>query len=146
MALGIITGVVVSQSGVTLFARVIGITKEPITQDTVSDVTYGVRDLTDGETDVSSSSLSVVDCIHNDLVQDDPRWTRDNQWRPGPDGLWGYNLEAVLPSTLFTDYDMDTDTKEISRHRFRVDLKINPRTGQPMVIPFEFTPIETYVS
>jgi hypothetical protein len=138
--LGIITGVVVAQSGVTLMGRILGQNGEPVTQATLSAIAYTVRDLTDGTTTVSSTALTVSEVIYDDLQTADPRWTRDSESHPGPDDAWGYNFLATLPAGLFDDYDQDEDTAEVTPHAYQVSVRFTPVTGQPFVAPFRFTP------
>lgn len=142
---GAITGTVVGGSGVALMARVLGSNARPITQASISSVTYAIRDLTDAETD-STGTLTVGSVVFNDLQQYDPRWSKDSASKPGADGAWGYNFLAEFSSTLFNDYDVETESPYVvTPHTYRIDVRFQPVSGQPFVVPFEFTPIPTYV-
>lgn len=140
--LGIVSGVVVAQSGITLMARVLGQAGQPITRASLSTITYAVRDLTDAVAVQAAQPLTIAQVVYDDLRQSDPRWTRDSAYHPGPDRAWGYNFLATLPAGLFDDYDSDTGV--VTHHEYQVDVKFTPVTGQPLVVPFRFRPVTTY--
>lgn len=144
--LGVVTGVGVLRSGVTLMARVLGNAGTPITQASLSTLTYTIRDLTAGTTITSAQSLTIASVIYDSLQQSDPRWTKDDADNLGPDDRHGYNLLAVIPASHFTAVDVDSDTKQITAHRYRVDLLFTPVTGQAWIQPFEFTAVPTWTS
>ena len=104
----IITGVVVSYSGVTLTARLLGNAGEPIVQADVSSIAYTVRDLTAGSTTTASTALTPVSAyVYNSLQLDNPRWDVDSIHVPGPDRRYGYNFLATLGASLFTAFDVE---------------------------------------
>lgn len=143
--IGIITGVVTAQSGVTLMARILGNSGRPITQASLLSITYKVRDLFD-LISLGTGTFTISTTVFDDLQQGDPRWTRDSEHSPGPDFAHGYNFLATLPASLFPTavYDVDPETGDVTRHRLQVDVTFTPVTGEPWVQPFSFQPIPTY--
>lgn len=134
------------KSGVTLLARIRGNGGNLITQASLSSITYAIRDLTDAETD-STGSFTISDVIFDDLQQDDQLWHQDTAIRPGPDESYGYNFKATLSAGSFDDHDVATTSPyEVTRHRFQVDVKFTPTSGQPFVQSWEITSIPVYVS
>lgn len=131
----IYSGVVIAgKSGVTLMARIVGANGEPITQASLSSITYTVTDTTDTDTQ-STGTLTISSVVFNDLQQQDRRWTADSQARPGRDGRWGYNFRATLPASIMT-----LTTKQ------QADVKFTPVSGEVFFVPFAWTPVRIYGS
>ena len=125
--------------------RILGNGGTPITVASIASINYAIRDLTAGST-TSTGTLTPGAVLFNDLQVADPRWTKDTERRPGADGRWGYNFLATLAATLFTAYDLDTTTKVVTPHRYQVDVRFVPASGEPFVQPFAFTPVPVYTS
>jgi len=140
-----ITGLVHQGSGVILLARIRGNDGQLATQSSISSISYAIRDLTDGETD-ATGTLTVSDVIFDDLQQDDWRWRRDSKLKPGEDSQHGYNFRATLAAGNFDDHDVDSTSKEVTRHEFQVDVKFTPASGEPFVQTWRLTSIPVYVS
>lgn len=143
---GIITGVVVGQSGVTLMARILGNSGTPITQSDISTIAYTIRNLTLGTTPVTSTSLTVSSVVFNALQQSDQRWTADSQYAPGTDRRWGYNFLATLPAASFADlFAVDSASPfDVTPYKVQVSVVFTPASGQPFRQVFQFTPIPTW--
>lgn len=133
--LGIVTGVGALGSGHTLMARILGNAGTPITQATLSGITYTIRDLTAQTTVASAQALTVSSVVYDSLQQEDPRWDLDAA---------GYNFLAVIPASWFTDYDVDEDTGVVTSHRYQVDVEFTPVSGQPFVQSFQFQAVANY--
>lgn len=132
----IITGAaVVAKSGVTLMARIVGWTAEPITRATLSTIDYAVKNLDDADIAVVTGTLTIASVIYDDL-QTDARWTKDSEELPGPDGRWGYNFLTTLAATIFPT----------GGERYQADVRMTPVTGEPFVVPYQFRPIAVYLS
>ncbi len=93
------SGVVAAQSGILLLARVVGATGGAITQASITSIAWTVTDLTLG-TVLATGTFTVSSSVFDSLQQNDPRWTYDSAASPGPDGAFGYNFAATLPSTV----------------------------------------------
>ncbi len=137
--LGIVTGIAVANSGVTLLARIVGNLGTPITVATMTNPVYvTVTDLTlqaQGLWTPQSALLPAPSaCIFNALVTNDPRWTRDSQLNPGPDNLWGYNFSYTIPATYVTN----------GGDRYQADVAFIPVSGQPFRVVYQFTPVKVY--
>lgn len=146
-SIGIITGVAVANSGVSLLARILGYDQQLVTQATFSAITYNARDLTTQTTIASGQVLAVGSVIFN-AIQQDSRWDKDSQVRPGRDGRWGYNFLAYLPATLFPKaFDIDPLTNLVTPHLVQVDVNFTPvlSTWPAFVQPFAFKPIPTWL-
>lgn len=142
--LPVVTGVASLNSGVTLMARVLGQPGTPITQASLSTITYAVSDLTTGVNLSKGNPLTISAVVFDALVQNDPRWTKDTAKAPGADGLAGYNFLATIPATAFTAKDIDAVSLLLRSHRYRVDVLFTPITGQPWVQAFEFTAVANF--
>lgn len=134
MSLGLITGIVVSGSGVTLMARILGNTGRPITRASLSSITYNVQNVTDATVE-GTGTLTIASVVFDSLQQTDPRWTRDSADEPGEDGAWGYNFLATMAASLFAD----------GGDRIQVDVKFTPASGEAFIVPFSFVPVTTYI-
>lgn len=135
--LGIVTGVVVSASGVTMMARIRGQGGSYITQASLSSITYSIRDLSTATT-TGTGSLTVSSVVFDNL-QLDNRWTKD---------AIGYNFRTTFASGSFDNFDVgdsdDAIAYQITRHRYQVDIRFVPASGQGFNQPFQFSPIPTW--
>lgn len=144
--IGVVTGTAILNSGVTLLARILGNSGIPITRASLSSISYTVRDLTTPETVATGQALTISSVVYDDLQQSDPRWDKDSEDEPGRDGRWGYNFAAVIPAAHFTSYTVGSYSPyPVTGHRYQVDVKFVPASGQPFVQPFQFTALPTYV-
>src|SRR5580658_5235631 len=119
--------VVPAKSSLVLMSRILGTSGQLVTTFTVAALSYWVRDLTAGlDVTPAQQVLTVANCVFNNLVQNDPRWTRDSAQSPGPDGFWGYNFLAGIPGTWFTAYDQSSvntlTPQQITSHTYQVDV------------------------
>ena len=145
MTIGILTGTVHAGSGVCLMARLRGLDGNLVTQASLSSITYAIRDLTDAVTD-STGSLTISSVIFDSLQQNDLRWRKDSQSRPGPDGQHGYNFRTVMGATLFGEFTVATASPyRVSPSTFQIDVKFTPTSGQAFVQSWQITPLPTYV-
>ena len=142
--LGVVTGIGVCGSGHTLMGRILGNSGVPITQASLASIAYAVRDLTAGTTITSGVALTISSVVFDSLQQADPRWTKDSASSVGEDGRYGYNFLATLPATLFTAFDVDADTEEVTTHRYQVDVTFTPASGQPFRQAFQFPAVPTW--
>lgn len=128
-----------SRSGVTLLARLRGQDGAYVTQASISSISYGVRDLTAGST-TSSGTFTVSTSIFDSLQIDD-RWTKDRT---------GYNFRATISAGAFDAFDVGTvdDVPEfrVDAHSYRVSVRFTPVTGAAFVVPYQFTPVPTWLS
>ena len=132
----ILTQAIPDQTGVRLMARVRDGLGVLITQASLSSITAVVTDLTlekaqAGSGFVSSTTLTIANVVFNQL-QTDLTWQKDSAANPSPpppfgDGLYGFNFAWVVPAINFAT----------SGHRFRVDVKMVPVSGEQFVVPFE---------
>lgn len=146
---GVITGVVVSHSGVVLMARVLGNLGQPITQASISSIAYGVWDLNAGVV-LGTGTFSVVNSVYNSLIQNDPRWTRDSAAFPNPvDGAWGYNWIGTLPAATFPAAVIQPAARpypvpQPKPNRIHVEVAFTPVTGEIFGGVWEWTPIQRF--
>jgi hypothetical protein len=140
---GLVTGVVVGRSGVTLLARLLGSLGTLVTKATVSGIAYKVVDLTLG-TVLGTGTFVVASSIFDALVQTDPRWVRDNARAVGPDGLFGYNFLATLPAVTFPAALLTGRANLTPADRVHCDVTFTPTSGEVFVVPYEWTPIAAY--
>ncbi len=95
-----VTAVIPGGSSPTLLARVLGGMGTPITRASIAAIAWTVTDLQAGA--IVGTGAFLTSTIMNGLVQNDPRWTLDGAYSPGPDGLWGYNwLAGPLAASFF---------------------------------------------
>lgn len=139
----IITGGQLSaKSGLTLLARILGNNGEPITRASLSAIAYTVKDRTN-DAAVSTDSLTISTVVFDDLQQNDPRWTKDNENAPGPDGRWGYNFLATLPASAFPGLD-DDDAEDTTEPLYQIDVKFTPASGEVFYQIWQFRPARVY--
>lgn len=136
-AMAIVTGgLLPGSTGVVLMARIVGADSVPITQATISTITYVVRNTTQATTAQASTSLTVSSVVFDDLQTADDAWSIDSPTSPGPDGRSGYNLRFTVPaSVLSPTVDLDD---------YRVDVLITPSSGQQLIQPFSFSLLRVY--
>ncbi len=128
------TNAVAAHSGVALYARVTNAAGTAITQATLTSIYYQVWCLTHGVTG-SKTALVVADCIF-DALQTGEGWSEVDST--------GYNFSCVIPATEFGD-DPDSDPTPITL-RYQVDVLFTPASGQPFVVPFQFSAVPTQIS
>jgi hypothetical protein len=139
---GIVTGVVVANSGVSLLARILGNGGRPITQASLASVAIQVTDTVTGTGVLLSESVAAT--VFDSLVQNDPRWTKDTAAYPGPDGAWGYNFLATIPAAnSFGGTSLD-GTGATVMNRMQADCIVTPVSGQPFRVVFQWEPIRVY--
>lgn len=135
------------RSGLTLLARIRGNAGELITQASLSAIAYTVRNLTSATTIALDQALTISACIFDNLQQFDPRWDRDSQSRPGPDGAHGFNFCAVIPATNFTGYTVGSDAPYVvTSHIFQIDVCFTPTSGQKFYQSWRFSSLPVYGS
>lgn len=139
---GLITGIVVNRSGVTLMARLLGNLGTPITIATVASIAWKVSDLTTGLA-VASGTFTVATTVF-DSLQMDSRWTLDNANALGPDQRYGYNFLAVLPAATFAATVLTGQANLTPADRLRCDVTFTPVSGEVFAVPFEWVPIASY--
>lgn len=130
---GIYTGIVVAGSGVSLLARLLGNDGNLLTQASLSSIAYSVYNVTDSASG-GAGTLTVSSVIFDSLQQSDRRWRVDSIDRPGVDGRYGYNFAATLAASLFTS----------GGDVHQVDVTFTPASGEPFVVVWRFTPVETF--
>ncbi len=126
-----ILGTAFRDGSVTLLARVVGQSGQPIVQADIASAQYSVYVLDDqdangrtavaGHTDVA---LSVADLVFNTL-QTDALWTVDSV---------GYNLRHVLDVS-------DEPAFATAGRRFLVELRLSPTSGQVILVRFRINVI-----
>lgn len=142
--LGVVTGVGVCNSGVTVMARIMGNVGTPITQATLSGITYTVRDITAQTTVAQDVALTISQVVWDSLQQADPRWDLDDADNLGADGRYGYNFAATIPAAKFASYTVDSDTGNVTPHRYQIDIEFTPASGERFVQAFQFLGVPTY--
>ena len=151
--IGLITGTVVARSGVTCMARVLGNAGTPITRASLSTITYTVTDRSNG-TVGTATSVTISSAVYDSLQTSDPRWNMvvgESALNLGADGQYGFNFLFVVPAINFPitvpDATPDPPAKVVQTPPFsyRVDFVFTPASGQQFIVPFEFTPVQTFV-
>lgn len=140
---GVITGLVVGASQVTLMARILGQLGTPITQATVATIAWQVSNLTQG-TVVGNGSFVVANTVFNALVQADPRWIRDSVYTPGPDGAYGYNFAAVLPASTFAPSTLGPGQNLQPPDVLRCDVNFGMADGSNFRVPYTWKSTPVY--
>lgn len=143
MAAGIITGIVSAKNDITLLARIVGQNGQPITQSSLSAITYAIRDRTNGTT-ITSGSLTIANVVFNALQQSDARWTKDSEAAPGADGLWGYNFLADFAGSNFPGRTA-SESESLPDISYRVDVQFATSGGYQFVQSWEFTAKRVYL-
>jgi hypothetical protein len=128
------------QSGVTLLARLRGVAGQLLTQASLVAITYVVSDLTNGK-QLANGSFAIAGTIF-DALQTDPRWTKDSQAQPGPDGSWGYNFLAVIPAATIGATPLSNNPP--SPRRVQVDVVFQPVSGEPFRAIFTWVEAQVY--
>lgn len=145
LSAGIITGLVVGRGTVVLMARILGSLGVPITAATVTSIAYQVTDLTAG-TILTSGALTPASVVFNALVQNDPRWTRDNLYNPGPDGNWGFNFLAALTVPAITaDNVLTPNIDQQVMHLVQADVGLTMADGSLIVVAYRWRPLESFI-
>lgn len=137
----VITGVGPARSGVTLMARVTGNNGQPITQASLSTITYTVTNLGTG-VEAAAVSLTIASVVFDNLQQGNPRWTVDSADAPGEDGRHGYNFLATIPASDFPAATAATTTP--AAIRYQVDVRFVPTSGEAFIGVFQFTALPVY--
>ena len=128
-SLGVVTGLVLGNSDVTLLARILGLNGQPVNIASIAGITWNIQDLT-AQAEVASGSWVPSTVLFDSLQQNDPiRWDQDNVDNPGRDGLYGYNFLAMLPGNNFAVMDVDPITGLELPHKFQIDLEFTPFSG-----------------
>lgn len=125
---------IAANSGAALYARVTNSAGTAITQASLTSVHYRVKDLT-ADTLGTKTALTISAVIF-DTLQTGEGWSEVD--------TTGYNFATVIPATEF-DFDPEADPHFID-HRFQVDILFTPASGQPFVVPFQFTAKATWIS
>jgi hypothetical protein len=140
---GILTGLVVGKSGVTLMARILGNAGVPITPATINAIAWQVSDLTQG-TVVGSGTFVVAAAVFNALVQGDTRWTRDSALSPGPDGLNGYNFLGVIPAATFAVATLVPASELLPPDQLQADVAFTPVSGEPFRVVYRWKAVPAF--
>lgn len=139
----IITGVVVTKSGVSLMARCVGATGSPITQATLSSIGVTVSDITN-VANLGTFTPSISASVFNSLQQSDPRWTLDSAIAPGPDGLWGYNWLYTIPATTFPLTTLTAANITADPLNYQADVVWTPVSGEQFRAVFRWQVIPAF--
>lgn len=121
----IITGQAMAKSGLMLLARIVGYAATPITQASLTSIDYAVYDLTGAES-IGTGTLTISATVY-DTLQTDAVWDKDKD---------GYNFRWIVPAILLQNGD----------HRYRIDVRFTPTSGEAFVQPWEFELTKAYVS
>lgn len=124
------------RSGITLMARILGNTGEPITQASISSIAYTVTDLSDDNTEITTGTFTVSASVFDNLQQADLAWTKDDVDNKGSDGRYGYNFKATVAATIVTI--------ALSGHTFQVDVRFTPASGQPFIVAFRVATLKIF--
>lgn len=145
MTLGIITGQTTGRSGVTLMARLRGAAGQPVTQASLSSITWQLSDLTAG-TVAGSGTFAVASSIFDALQQADPRWQADSALVPGPDGSWGYNFLATLGAALFPVATLAPAQFGAAAvpHLYQADVAFQPVSGERFTVSWQLNVVPVY--
>lgn len=116
-----VRGQVVEDSGCTCLGRLL-LNGSNATQAGISSITYSVFDLssrtpTTPITGHDAAALTVSQVIF-DTLQTDGRWSEDST---------GYNFRHEVAATAFPT----------GGHRYRIEYRITPASGQVFVVSFE---------
>ena len=133
--LGVITGRTIARTGVVLMARVVGASNANITQATLSSISYLVRDIDAGSSG-SVTALTIASVVF-DTLQTGNGWDQD---------ATGYNFRAILPASAFAwtpEVDAAANPKP---HRFQVEVRFTPSSGEQFVIVFGLFVHPTWIS
>jgi hypothetical protein len=142
LSAGVITGLVVGRSYLVFMARILGLNVTPITQASVSSIAYQASDLTAG-TVLGTGSINVA-TVQNALVQNDPRWTRDSMYSPGPDGQWGYNWIATL-ATFQPAMTLQPNVYLAQADLFQVDFAFSMADLSTLCVAYRWRPEQSFI-
>ncbi len=123
-----IKGKIWEDGGAQLMARVVGQSAANITQASLTSIACKIFDL-DGATPttaVDTSTLTVSSVVY-DTLQTDARWTTDTT---------GYNFRHAPAYTIFTT----------GGHRYRIEYKFTPVSGDPFFVVFQLQSQEVLTS
>ena len=117
-------GMIFEDSGTTLLARILGNAGTPITQASLSSISYAVFDLqgADPATAVQTGTLTISAVVFDALQTSDPRWTVDDE---------GFNFAHAAPASWFNE----------STHTYRIEYKFTPASGEVFWAVFTLTTI-----
>lgn len=120
IATDIIRGVIFEDGGATLMARVLGQSGSAITQASLTAITCKIFDLNSAtpDTAVATPTITISDVVF-DTLQTDARWSFD---------VVGYCFRHSPSASTFSSGD----------HRYRVEYKFDPVSGDDFFVVFEF--------
>ena len=121
---GIITGTAVEDAGVILLARVVGNDGTPITQASLTAITYSVYDITNSVS-LGTGTFTISSVVY-DTLQTGELWDVDST---------GYNFKAAIPASVMTP----------GGSRCQIDVKFDPVTGENFIQIWKFTILNTYI-
>lgn len=143
-SLGIVSGIILGQSAVTLLARILGLNGQPITVASIASISWSVQDLTLQE-QVDTGTWLPASVLFDSLQQNDQaRWDQDDVNNPGRDGLYGYNFLAALSGSEFAAQDVDPITSLPLPHRYQVDVQFTPAIGSAFRQSWQLTELPTW--
>lgn len=123
MAATITKAVVFEDSGATLLARVLGNAGTPITQASLTSISYKVFDLNAADpTAATQTGTLTISAVVFDTLQTDPRWTVDDE---------GFNFAYAAPASWFSE----------STHTYRIEYKFTPASGEAFWTVFTLTTV-----
>jgi hypothetical protein len=134
MSIGMIQARTVSRSGVVLMARIVGQTNADVTQATLDEVAFVVRDIDAGSSG-TIQAITIADSVF-DTLQTNGGWDQDDD---------GYNFRFVVPASEF-EWDPEAEVNGNPKpRRFRVDVRFTPTEGEQFVVPFSLHVLPTWI-
>lgn len=138
-------GAVPGRTGVTLMARLRAQGGQLLTRSSVTGISWRASNLTTGAT--LGGGAFATQTVHDDLQQNDWRWTIDDRTRPGADGTWGYNWLAVLPASAFPAATLaaaDVLAGTAKGETVQADVAFTPASGEEWRVIFRWQQLPVY--
>lgn len=134
MSAKVFQSVVFEDGGATFLARVYGNSGSAITQASLSSITCKVFDLdsTTPDTAILTPTVTIASVVY-DTLQTGGLWVDDNG--DALDSV-GYNFAHAMPATAFPT----------GGHRYRIEYKLTPASGEVFWIVFEATATDVRTS
>jgi hypothetical protein len=126
---------------VALMARVRNYQGILVTQASLSAINYTLSDLTliqqFGAPQVLGSGVLTIGSVWTDqLVQNDPSWTKDSASQLGQDGAYGYNFKGIIPYTLIPIAN--------SGDTLQCDVYLSPVAGGRLRVAYKFPTFQVF--
>jgi hypothetical protein len=114
-------GYVIEDGGASFMSRVVGNAGVNITQSVITSIAVKVFDVDSDTPDTATYSATLtVSAVVFDTLQTDARWTED---------ATGYNFRHDMPASAFPT----------GEHKYRVEYKFTPATGEVFWVLFDVT-------